>query len=109
MRLEVEHAVRDEILRLLEEQGRPPIRVTSGDSLGDALGLTSLDVVELTVALTARLGVDPFRRRAFTEMQTVGDLVGAYTAARTGGEQDVELDASRRRAEPRRGRWGAQA
>ena len=65
---DVERAVRAEILRLLEQQGKPGVGVSADDSLSDTLGLTSLDVVELIVALNARLGADPFKQRAFSEL-----------------------------------------
>ena len=106
---DVERAVQAEILRLLEQQGKPGAAVSAGDSLSDMLGLTSLDVVELIVALNARLGIDPFKQRAFTEIRTVGDLVSAYRVPAAAGLADGELAASRRRAEARRARWRTQA
>jgi acyl carrier protein len=106
---DVERAVRAEIARLLEQQGKPAEAVSPADSLSDTLALTSLDVVELIVALTARLGVDPFKQRAFTEVQTVGDLVRAYARPSAADASDAELALSRRRAEARRDRWSAQA
>lgn len=105
----VERAVRAEILRVLEQRGEAAAGIALDDSLSEALGLSSLDVVEITVALTTRLGVDPFRRRPFTELQTVGDLVHAYAGIPAAGGGDGELAASRRRAEARRDRWSAQA
>jgi acyl carrier protein len=109
MRPDVERAVRAEIRRALEQQGKPAAAVSAGDSLSDTLGLTSLDVVELIVALNARLAVDPFKQRAFTEIQTVGDLVSAYGLPPAAGAPDSDLAASRRRAETRRDRWRARA
>ena len=101
----IENAVRGEIRRILDAQGTPIERISAGDSLSDALGLTSVDLVELVVALNARLRADPFRNRAFTELQTVGDLVSAYAANHTEHAADPELAASRRRAMARRERW----
>ncbi len=104
----VERAVRAEIARVLEHHGQPRARVELDDALGETLALTSLDLVELTVALTARLGVDPFRRRSFTEIRTVGDLVRAYTGSPAPTGEDAELAASRRRGQARRAQWGMQ-
>jgi acyl carrier protein len=109
MRPDVERAVRAEILRLLEQLGKPVAAVSAGDALSESLGLTSLDVVELITTLNAQLGVDPFMRRAFTEIQTVGDLARAYALPPAAGASDAELAVSRRRAEARRDRWSAQA
>lgn len=106
---QVESAVRAEIHRVLDMQGNPIERVSAADSLSDTLGLTSIDLVELIVALNARLRVDPFRERAFTELRTVGDLFRAYGTSPAGRDPDAELVASRRRAEARRDRWRPQS
>jgi len=100
----IERNVCAEILLLLERQNRPSERVSLTDSLGDTLGLSSLDLLELVVALNERLGVDPFHQRAVTELRRVVDLVDAYAGGTGGGDSDAVLAASRRRAAARR--WG---
>lgn len=102
---EVENAVRAEIHRVLGMQGKRIEHVSFDDSLNDTLGLTSLDLVEIIVALNSRFHVDPFRQRAFTELRTIGDLCGAYRTAHVAGDSDAALAISRRRAEGRRNRW----
>jgi acyl carrier protein len=100
----VERAVRAEIYRVLQTQGKGIERVSLADSLSEALGLSSLDLLELVVALNERLGADPFHERAVTEVRTVADLVDAYVGGRGDGDSDEVLAASRRRAAARR--WG---
>src|SRR5262245_52758856 len=92
---QAESVVRAEIHRVLDMQGRPIERVSVDYSLSDTLGLTSMDLVELIAALNARLHVDPFRQRGFTELRTVGDLFRAYATPETSRDADAELATSR--------------
>jgi acyl carrier protein len=101
----VESAVHAEIRRLLDAQGKRIERLSANDLLSEALGLSSQDLIEVVLRLNERLCVDPFRRRAFTELRTVGDLAGAYAPSTPAGDPDAELAAGRRRAEARRDRW----
>jgi acyl carrier protein len=101
----IQDVVHSEIRRILDALGTPIARICADDSLSEALGLTSVDLVELIVALNARLHLDPFRQRAFTELQTVGDLVAAYAGHHAHPDPAAGLAVSRRRAAARREHW----
>lgn len=79
-------AVRDlviaEIQRLLAEVNRPcPAEITEEAALTDDIGLDSLSLASLYIALEDALQVDPFSNGInVTDMRTVGDVVNAYGA-----------------------------
>jgi acyl carrier protein len=76
---EIRTAVEAEIQRVLEESGRPVVSLRDDDSLFVTLGLDSLDLAQVVVALEQSLKVDPFRKRGIS-IRTFGDLVQAYRA-----------------------------
>jgi acyl carrier protein len=60
----------------------PERQIGSDDSLGD-LGLNSLMLAQLLIALESQFGVDPFAsaERSVADVRTIGDLVVAYDQA----------------------------
>ena len=104
---DIDAVVRGELAALVQKAGKPVDGLTDDLRLDADLGLSSLDVTTLLVALTERL--DPTRGNAVTEevdIATVGDLRRAFrpsAAGRPDEERDA-LAASRRRAEARRTR-----
>ncbi len=73
---EVRAAVEAEVQRILEHSGRPLQSPQDDDALF-RMGLDSLDLAQLVVALEQRLGVDPFRKQG-SPIRTFGDLINAY-------------------------------
>jgi hypothetical protein len=102
---EVDAIVRAELLELVSKSGKP-VPVLADDLRLDAdLGLSSLDVTTLLVALTDR--IDPALGETVTsdvDIATVGDLRRAFdpAASRRTADEGGALAASRRRAEARR-------
>ncbi len=106
---EIAEAVFDQIRDMLRERDGEARRFSGADRLNESLGLTSLDLAELVVALEDRFGVDPFSKRLpITDMQTPDDLVRAYRTGlhpeATETATDAELEAARRRGARRRAR-----
>lgn len=103
--LAIGHVVVAEIRKLLETTGRVP-DILEGDDRFDALGITSLDLVELVAALNVKLTANPFQQSvAFTDVRTVADLCRAYQPASTDDADAAllgELEETRRRALARR-------
>jgi len=100
---DVDAILRAEIADLLRKSGKPLPALSDGTKLDADLGLSSLDVTTLIVALTARLDA-PDDDLTEVEVATVGDLRRAFrpSAAPRPAPQDDALAASRRRAEARR-------
>jgi acyl carrier protein len=100
--------VHDQIRRLLIDRFGEPKSFTGEDRLNGTLGLKSLDLAELVVALEETLGADPFAKLVpITDVRTVNDLVCAYQAALVPGctQPDAlrdELRAARSRGTRRR-------
>ena len=84
-------AVHDAVRTFLRERGRSVGDISPDDVLTDALGLSSLEVIELLVWIGAPSGV--------TDVRTVADLCRAVRPV-----DDVDLDESHRRADARRRR-----
>ena len=102
---DVGRIVRAEIARRLKGDVVQPARLDN-ETL-EALGMGSLDVMELADSLETILRVDPFDRAlSLNDVRTVGDLCRAYQAAlgadAQGNGHDDPLIASRARAEARR-------
>jgi acyl carrier protein len=86
-------AVVREIRALLAEIDRDPGHLDRADRL-DEIGLDSLRLARLMIALEAQLGVDPFGEEAAEaagtepvdvfDVHTVGELADAYAAALRG-------------------------
>jgi len=70
-------AVSRAIQRVLSNSGRAGQVLKDEDSLFEAIGLDSLDLAQIVVALEQDLGVDPFRKSG-APIRTFGDLVRAY-------------------------------
>ena len=85
---DVAATVREAILAVYRDTGRPPRETPAASLLGSDLGLDSLDLAQVVVLLERALGVDPFRdARATTPhppIRTVDDLVTLYTVALSG-------------------------
>ena len=85
---DVAAAVREAILAVYRDTGRPPRETPAASLLGSDLGLDSLDLAQIIVLLERSLGVDPFRdARATTPhppIRTVGHLVTLYADALSG-------------------------
>ena len=73
----IRSAVETEIQRVLEYSGRLGVPLSDDDLLFVKVGLDSLDLAQVVVALEQTLGVDPFRKRGIP-IRTFGDLVQAY-------------------------------
>lgn len=83
----VESIVRTEIQTLLTEAGNDPTGVSLDEALHE-VGLDSLGLARLMIALEAELGIDPFTADTddaelvdIFDVHTVGALVEVYTAA----------------------------
>ena len=100
--------VHDQIRRLLIDRFGEAKPFSGEDRLNGTLGLKSLDLAELIVALEETLGADPFAKLVpITEVRTVDDLVRAYQAALVPGHTQPdafsdELSAARSRGARRR-------
>ncbi len=106
---EIAEAVFDQIRELLVERDGEARPFSGTDRLNESLGLTSLDLAELVVALEDRFGIDPFAKLVpITDMQTPDDLIRAYRSGLhpepTAAAADAELEAARRRGARRRAR-----
>ena len=88
--MEVCTVVHREIRDLLVESGGDDIAVHGCDRLYD-LGLNSLMLARLIIALESRLGVDPFTREgaSITDIRSVDDLTIVYQRALAGAAGDV--------------------
>lgn len=62
------------------DSGREAIEILDGHQLTAEIGLDSLDLAQLVVALEKELGVDPFRDGT-ASARTVGELVAVYEQA----------------------------
>ncbi len=106
--LNIRTAVLEELQMLLEEAESPIEVIDDTARLNADLGLSSLDLAELTAVLEVRLEVDPFAELvAITDVRTVGDLCAAYAKAlnpETQAEVVDELEAARQRLKNRRKR-----
>jgi acyl carrier protein len=82
---DVAAAVREAILAVYRDTGRPPRDTPAGAILGGDLGLDSLDLAQIIVLLERSLGVDPFREARSSSphppLRTVEHLVTLYAAA----------------------------
>lgn len=65
------------IQNVLSGSGRATQPLTDQDSLFEKVGLDSLDLAQVVVALEQQLKVDPFRKSG-SPIRTFGDLVRAY-------------------------------
>ena len=107
-------AIAEEIGSLPDVEDGQLEGMTPDSELNAHLGLSSLQMAELVVALEMRFSIDPFSSLVpITEVRTVGDLVAAYERAlRTGDDaKDGEAEpvnetlvAAQRRAMARRRR-----
>lgn len=77
-------AVREAILAVYRDTGRPARETPGSALLGGDLGLDSLDLAQVIVLLERALGVDPFRDARGTSplppIRTVDHLVAIYSA-----------------------------
>jgi acyl carrier protein len=105
---EIADIVHEQIRRVLVDRFGQAKPFSGQDRLNGTLGLSSLDLAELVVALEDTFGADPFAKLVpITDMRTVDDLVRAYRAALLSepadpDELDQELTAARRRGARRR-------
>jgi acyl carrier protein len=110
---EISKTVRGQIDLLLDERDLPGRNIGPEDRLNADLGLTSLDLASLVVALEMKLKADPFQELVpITSIRTVGDLEAAYVKYFSDSDseqevQDDELAKIRQRAEARRSAGGS--
>ena len=94
--------------RVASSPGTVPVMDPPNDQSFEALGLGSLDLLELVDSLETTLCANPFEQtHSLNDMRTVGDLCHAYRTAlcegaETTNSQDDILLASMRRAGARR-------
>jgi acyl carrier protein len=74
---ETRMAIQAKIQQLLESTGRGRRSLEDDDLLFVEVGLDSLDLAQVVVALEQDLNVDPFRKSG-SPIRTFGDLVRAY-------------------------------
>jgi acyl carrier protein len=72
--------VESAIQHVLASSGRGGQLLKDEDPLFAKIGLDSLDLAQVVVALEQELGVDPFRKSG-PPIRTFGDLVRAYQTA----------------------------
>lgn len=109
-RAEIEKAVGETIRGILSEKGSSKASastgMTSASTLGNDLGLTSLDLAQLVASLEISLGADPFQDLVpITSVRTVGDVCHAFERFFSGeraASQDPALQEIKRRADARR-------
>jgi acyl carrier protein len=80
----IRDVVSSTIQQVLTSSGRAGHAPKDEDRLFDSIGLDSLDLAQVVVALEQQLGVDPFRKSG-TAIRTFGDLVRAYQSEREQG------------------------
>ncbi|MGE4428267.1 MAG: phosphopantetheine-binding protein [Solirubrobacteraceae bacterium] len=73
---EAEGIIHNIVRGLIERRGDVPPESHDASTLGDDLGLDSLDLAELSAALEDRFGRDPYT--AGIVPATVGELTGFY-------------------------------
>ena len=105
---EIVTTVHEHIRAILAERFGEDRAFTGSDRLNETLGLTSLDLAELVVALEDRFGVDPFAKLVpITDVQSVDDLARAYQIGLSPEPvapvaPDAGFEAARRRGARRR-------
>ena len=77
---EIRQSVEAVVHRVLLDSGRATNPLSDGDELAQTIGLSSLDIAVVVVALEQQLGIDPFRKNVPT-VRTFGDLVTLYENA----------------------------
>ena len=79
------HEIVGRVIRCIEEifanKNLPIPQLAAETSLGDSLGLTSLDYAELVVRLEVEFGKDPMMAGELPDFRTVGDLARLYSEA----------------------------
>lgn len=68
------------INKVRTDSGREAMEILDGHQLTSEIGLDSLDLAQLVVAIEKELGVDPFRDGS-AAARTVGELVAVYEQA----------------------------
>ena len=68
------------INKVRTDSGREAMEIVDAHQLTGELGLDSLDLAQMVVAIEKELGVDPFRDGSATA-RTVGELVDVYQQA----------------------------
>lgn len=109
-RAQIEQAVGETIRGIILEKaaGHAPksVELTNTSTLGNDLGLTSLDLAQLVASLEINLGADPFQELVpITSVRTVGDVCHAFERFFAGEQvesEDAALLESKRRAEARK-------
>lgn len=68
------------INKVRTDSGREAIEICDDDALTGEIGLDSLDLAQMVVAIEKQLGVDPFCDGSATA-RTLGELVAIYVKA----------------------------
>lgn len=91
---EIYAGIAEEIRSLPEVDEAVVDKMTPESELNAHLGLSSLNMAQLVVALEMRFSVDPFSSLVpITEVRTVGDLTRAYERALSDEKTDDENNA----------------
>ena len=75
---EIRTTIEAAVGRVLADKGLSPRPIADNDALFGQIGLDSLDLAQVVVALEQELGVDPYRQVG-RPLRTFGDLVQAYS------------------------------
>ncbi len=111
-RHEIEGLVHSAVRKIMSQHGLPIVELRDDDKLNATLGLSSLDLAQMVFDLELTFGADPFRTLVpITSVQTVGQLVEAYTRlfddAAVNSNSNDELADAQAESERRRQRRGA--
>ena len=92
---EIHAAIAAEIRSLPGVEEAALKEITPASELNAHLGLSSLQMAELVVALEMRFSVDPFSSLVpITDIRTLGDLTAAYERALQGEKAGIGRDAT---------------
>lgn len=79
---ELEQAVHNEIMHILNEKELSIHALDNDMTLNATIGMTSLELARLVSVLDDKFGVDPFMELIpITSIRTIGDLINAYQQA----------------------------
>lgn len=104
---QIRKAIHAQILRVLDEQGKPAVALDDDTKLTSDIGLTSMQLAQIVLDLETEMGGDPFESLVpVTSVRTVGDMVKAYEKLFAAEDDDDAGDdallAAQNRAQQRR-------
>ncbi|PTW62035.1 phosphopantetheine binding protein [Breoghania corrubedonensis] len=78
---EIEHRITEHVRQILLASNKPAEGLAADKPLADGLGLDSLEMAGLFIALEDDFKVDPFLTRfSIVDMRSIADLTRAYSA-----------------------------